>query len=94
MRTDILIGTDADLAIQDGDFSVGISDAQHVQHLVEIPAGAWKQSPLTGFGEAKLIAGVFGNEQKRAIQLQLQADGYRATDIALTSSGINIKFDA
>jgi hypothetical protein len=94
MRTDVLLGLNNDLSIISGDFAVGTSDAQHVKHLVAIPQGAWKQAPLTGYGEAKLIAATFGNENKRAIQLQLDADGYRANNVTLSASGLEIKYDA
>ena len=92
-RTDILMRDD-DLSIVDGDFEMGISDPQHVYHIMLNPQGAYKQFPLTGVGKAPLLNGTFDAALRRKIQVQLEGDGYRTKSISMNeNTGIDIKFD-
>jgi len=93
VRTDILMRDD-DLNIVGGDFEMGISDPQHVYHILLNAKGSYKQFPLTGIGKAKYINAPLGAELRREIQLQLQADGYRVTSLTVSeTAGIQLKFD-
>lgn len=93
-RNDILLRDD-DLAINAaGDFELGISDPQHVYHILLNAKGSYKQFPLTGIGKAKYINAPLGAELRREIQLQLEADRYRVTELKLSErEGIQLKFD-
>ena len=92
-RNDILMRDD-DLSIVGGDFEMDVSDPQHVYHILLNAKGSYKQFPLTGIGKAKYINAPLGAELRREIQLQLQADGYRVTDLRVSEKdGIKLKFD-
>ena len=93
LRNDILMRDD-DLSIIGGDFEMGNSDPQHVYHIILNSKGSYKQFPLTGIGKSRFINAPLGAEQRREIQLQLQADGYRVTQLRLSETeGIQLKFD-
>ncbi len=82
-----------DLAISDGDFVVGNSDAQNVLLILSTAPGSWKQFPLTGVGEAKFINAPLDGALRREIQLQLQADGYRLNSVQILLNGnLDIRF--
>lgn len=73
---------------------MGVSDPQHVYHILLNAPGTYKQFPLTGIGKAQYINAPLGAELRRKIQLQLQADGYRVTDLRVSETdGIKLKFD-
>jgi hypothetical protein len=93
-RTDILLRDD-DLSIVGGDFEMGVSDPQHVYHILLNPPGSYKQYPLTGLGKAPVLNGTFDSTLRRKIQLQLEGDGYRLTAIKMDeTTGIDIKFNS
>lgn len=50
IREDFQLDADGDLNIAGGDFTVGPSDVQHVEDIIESFAGMWKQNPLLGVG--------------------------------------------
>ena len=69
--------TDNDLAIENGDFVISLSDEQHIEDIITSFLGWWKEYPALGVG-IKQYQGSSGMEQtmEREIKLQLQGDGY------------------
>ncbi|MDT8346653.1 MAG: thymidylate synthase, partial [Flavobacteriaceae bacterium] len=85
MRADILINDD-DIAFINGDFSVGESDAQHVEHIVIAYPGEFKKWPQLGFSAISYIKrNIRPEEFKRDLKLQLEFDGYLNPDIDLSN---------
>ena len=76
-----------DLLIQGNDFAIGLSDTQHIQDLVLSFIGTWKEFPSIGVG-LKQYQGSAGKEQsiEQAIQLQLSADGYDASQVTISTA--------
>lgn len=74
-----------DLLIEKGDFIIAESIAQHIELIIDSYIGHWKQYPLCGVG-VDLFQKSSGQQLalKRAISLQLEADGM--TEINVTSS--------
>jgi hypothetical protein len=74
---DILLDSDGDLLIENGDFKIGPSDEQHIEDIISAYLGWWKEFPSVGVGIKQYQAGS-GVEQtiEREIKLQLKADGY------------------
>lgn len=95
MRKDILLNEVGDLLIEDGDFSVGIADEQHVEHIIQVQKGEFKEFPLLGFGiENYLKTNTEPLEFKRDLKVQLEYDGYKNADVELTKDyqlKVNIK---
>jgi hypothetical protein len=81
---DILLTTDYDLAISDGDFVIGESDNQHIELIIQTATGAWKQFPTLGVGIIR-YSGSTGqiNTLRREINVNLKADGYINIDTRL-----------
>jgi len=96
MATDILIGSNGDLAYTGGDFVIGLADEQHAGDLCVANKGEYKQSPTTGVGIINFFHGPFspGVREKlaREIQLQLEVDGMIRPDVQVSTIGeITIK---
>jgi hypothetical protein len=72
---DVMLGADFDLLVEDGDFVMGNDEAQRAALIIATYPGNWKQFPLTGVGEARLLNGPMNGLLRRDITMQLQADG-------------------
>ncbi len=90
MRKDFLL-FENDLLIKDGDFVIGESDLQHIEHIIASQRGGYKQFPLIGVGINQYINSPIDGILRREIQLQLQADGYGLQQIKVDSQTINIR---
>ena len=55
MATDILLDTDGDLLIVDGDMVMGESSAQHIGLMLQSNKGDWVQNPTVGIGLIDLV---------------------------------------
>lgn len=80
-----------DLSIAKGDFEIGISDLQHVAHILEAEQGQYRQVPLVGAGVLKMINGTISGEEKRKIKLQLAGDGYQVDEIIFDEKILKIR---
>ena len=56
-RDDILLTDAEELQFLGGDFLFGVSDQQHVQHILKANKGHYYQHPLIGLGSVDLING-------------------------------------
>lgn len=95
MRTDILLDDTNDLIIENGDFLLGASDAQHGKLLLSSVVGDWTQSPKTGVGLVKYLKGAFDGAARRNVRLQFESDGYKikTLDFDAQTGNTNIEFD-
>jgi hypothetical protein len=86
-RTDILLDEDNDLKIVNGDFVIGPSDMQHVEHILVAHPGEYKEHPQVGIGIERYLKST-GQQQnlKREIRIQLAFDGYQNPDIELSEN--------
>ncbi len=86
-RTDISLNEDNDLKIENGDFVIGLSDMQHVEHILVAHPGEYKEQPQLGIGIESYLK-TTGKEQKlkRAIRVQLGFDGYKNPKIDLSDN--------
>ena len=94
MRQDIIFGrvdSAYDLLIEQGDFVVGNSDFQHIQHTLEACQGQYRQYPLIGVGIRKMLKGEIAGPEKREIALQLRSDGYKPMTIYHDGEMLNIR---
>lgn len=76
-----------DLLIENGDFVIYESDSQHIELIVDSYIGHWKQFPLCGVG-IDLFYKSSGQQLalKRAIALQLEADGMININVSSNSN--------
>lgn len=89
---DILLTTDFDIDIANGDIAVGDSRTQQPLLLLNAAPGEWKNAPTTGIGIARYIESADQAALARRIQTQLTADGMRVAKINI--NGSNIAIDA
>ena len=76
---DVMLDADFDLLIENGDFVLGHDEAQRAALIIATYPGNWKQWPLTGVGQARLLNGPIDGQLRRDITMQLQADGLQAS---------------
>jgi hypothetical protein len=79
-----------DLAIQNGDFFVVISDQQHIKDTLQASAGWWKQYPEEGVGIRDWVGGPADAQAlTKKIRIQLELDGYTVNNpqVTLSASG-------
>ncbi|TDN38615.1 hypothetical protein E4631_24015 [Hymenobacter sp. UV11] len=94
--TDFTLAGDGDLLIENGDFVLSHSDGMHQEHILRSYTGFWRTAPLVGVGiEQYFGATVHPAEIKRAITLQIEADGYQiiSLDVSFTPA-FTIALDA
>ena len=90
MSKDILLNDSGDLMVRNGDFVIGESDGQHIQHIFEAEPGDFKQSPLVGLGIRKKINGIFNGIFRREAMIQLLADGFTVNKLVIEKENIEI----
>lgn len=87
-----LILTDFDLKIDNGDFVIGESTAQHQQCLLVAPKASFKQYPKVGVDAHHYLLDERPEDLMREIRLQLTQDGMKIEKMTRTNLGqINIK---
>jgi hypothetical protein len=85
MRFDFLFDSDNDLKIKDGDFVIGQSDAQHIEHLIVSAPLDWKEFPLLGASVEKFLHSNDVERLKRGVIEVLKSDGYFVKRLAISS---------
>lgn len=91
---DLLLNSDGDLLVRNGDLVIGESDNQNITDILQSAKGEYKRSPQTGLNAHNFLSGT-GNEQdiKTQAKLQLELDGFRVKDINVTFADGNINID-
>lgn len=86
--TDILINAERDMFILNGDIAVGLSDPQHIEHLIFARPGQFSQHPTIGASSQDLIlANIHKATEKQKIRTTLEDDNYRVNVILITGTG-------
>jgi hypothetical protein len=85
-NSDFLLDAQNNLVIQNGDFVIGESDAQHIKLILFTVAGEWKQSPQVGLNMGVYVNAPDKNELiwqrfRQNVQEQLRNDGYTNIEI-------------
>lgn len=95
MRNDILLDENNNLLIVDGDFVCGLSDQQHVKHIVEAFKGEYKSTPLVGFGALNYLKRdeKIESEFRRDLKIQLENDGYTDAKIDIAKGFNNLQIE-
>lgn len=82
---DILINDD--ISTKDGDFAIGESDAQHIEHILKAKPGHFYQHPTIGVGAEDGIKGTINRQaDKQIIKQNLEDDNYRVNNITITGT--------
>jgi len=88
-RQDILLDDDNNWKVENGDFVVGLSDEQHVGLLMVSAKGSYREAPAIGVDLTKWIGKQNNNISglEREIMVQLEADGYKVTELKIDEQG-------
>ncbi len=79
-----------DLVFINGDIAIAQSDTQHIQDTINAYPGWWKERPADGVGAFSYFnSSGLQQSLSRSIQINLKADGYKASTPIITqdSSG-------
>lgn len=77
---DILINDDVEF--KNGDFAIGVSDAQHIEHILTAKPGQFYQFPTLGVGAVDLIKSSINRQAlKQKIKVNLESDNYRINKV-------------
>ena len=88
---DILLSNENELQTLRGDFLVGDSDAQHVQHIIEATKGNFLENPTIGVNIAEYRNGNISlADLTKRVRLELQKDGYRLYKVYFVNEEIVI----
>jgi hypothetical protein len=88
MAQDIILDEENDLAIVAGDLVVGLSQYQHVKHLLEAEKGYYKFSPLSGVGFSNILNDEFDSEEVlRLVRFEVERDGFKVSKLTFTNDG-------
>jgi hypothetical protein len=87
---DILLNTELDLDIANGDLVVGESTVQHQQLLLVTSKGDWKENPLVGVGAAAFLKDEDESGLLNEIRIEFQKDGMDVKAVNIQSGEINI----
>ena len=95
-RNDILLDDAGNFKVENGDFATGESDAQHVELLMVSTKGSIREFPTIGVGIVNWVKrqNVDLKGLEREINVNLQADGYKAGNLNIADSGeFNVDYE-
>jgi len=89
---DIILDSNNDLLVEQGDFVVSSSDDRHVNLIIVSNKGHYRFNPTIGVNAFSFLNSVGqADALKRSIQEQLSIDGFQVEKIDITENGkINI----
>lgn len=86
---DILLDDDNEVRSLRGDFLIGDSDAQHVQHIFEATKGNFLEHPTIGVGITEYKNGNISlAELTKRARMELQKDGYAVNRVSFEGDQI------
>ncbi len=88
--TDILLDTDGDLLIVEGDLVIGESTSQHQQLLLITHQGEWKQNPKLGVGIEDFLNNEDINAMMNEINYQFTQDGMKVNSTNMLNGKLYI----
>jgi hypothetical protein len=89
---DILLDTDGDLSIVNGDFDIGFSDNQHQEHILLANKGEFKEHPEIGVAIHAMIGDDDYTDMLIEIKKNLEYDGMKIKNVRFDENG-NLDID-
>ncbi|GEM55236.1 hypothetical protein B0A58_07455 [Flavobacterium branchiophilum NBRC 15030 = ATCC 35035] len=87
---DVILDHDQDIKIDNGDFVLGDSTYQHVELMFISTPGDWKEHIETGIAIERAAHGNVDRFLDRTIRVQLEADGFKTSNLQISPLGISI----
>jgi hypothetical protein len=91
---DILLNSEFDLDIQDGDFVIGRSDEQQQEILMLATPGDFKQSPEVGIDLISFINESEIEKMVDAVREQFTYDGMKVSNVIYDETTGDLDYDA
>jgi len=90
---DVLLDTNYDASVQNGDFAIGESTRQHQQLLLVTQPGEWKQNPTIGIGIENFLLddGNLSRDLTAEVRRQFEDDGMTVNKIAFDGQKLTIE---
>lgn len=89
---DILLDTDGDLVIKNGDFEIVFSDNQHQEHILLANKGEFKEFPEIGVGIHAMLGDDDYTDMLIEIKKNLEYDGMKIKNVRFDENG-NLDID-
>lgn len=89
--TDIILTTDLDLQVVNGDLVTGDSLKQAQQLLLGTNKGEWKQNPTMGVGVVNYLETASMSELSREIREQFTKDGMKVSSVNISGTTLNVE---
>jgi hypothetical protein len=83
-QIDIILDTDYDLTIQNGDFFIDDANQQHIEQILIADKGWWSQNPFLGVNIRSQINGTIDNKFLQKVRLNLEADNFKVKTVKFT----------
>lgn len=94
---DFIVDSNGEMLIANGDFVVGESDQQHIEHILITYKGEWKQNPFVGIGLRSYLkapkASTVVDQLTKNIRIQMKLDGFQLKTLKMEGLE-SIKIDA
>lgn len=88
---DILMDEENEIKFLNGDFHIGDSDSQHIQHIIEATKGNFLEHPTVGVNITEFKNGsITQAEIARRIRVELQKDGFHLNSLSVKYDEINL----
>lgn len=87
---DILVNTDYDLNIVNGDFQISESSDQNIEFIFKTNPGDFKEHITTGIAIQKSKNSNIDRFLDRTIRVQMKADGFKISQLEITETGVTI----
>lgn len=91
VRSDLLFDTEGNPLFENGDFVIGDSDEQHVNHLILSSRLDFKEFPLLGANAQVHVNSENLKDFKRSILEVLSVDGYLVKTLSVDDFVINLE---
>lgn len=89
--TDIILTTDLDLQVVNGDLVTGDCLKQAQQLLLGTNKGEWKQNPTMGVGVVNYLETASMSELSREIREQFTKDGMKVSSVNISGTTLNVE---
>lgn len=86
-----IISINGEIALENGDFLIQNSDAQHLEFLLQSFQGEWKNHPTAGCNLLNSKNASIDRFMDRNIRVQLETDGFLLEKMTITQEGIAIQ---
>ncbi len=85
---DLLLNTEQELLITDGDFITGESTLQHQDLLILTAKGEWKENPLIAVGAAGFLKDDDAAGLLAEVKQQFEKDGMKVKSVAFGNENL------